>query len=415
MKKLLALMLTVIVLASFTLTAFAVSVDYTFKMTAEDGIDYIYHFGSLDEGEEVSEDTGIIINNKKYSLVKDNDTTQLEKAKSSKKFGVGILDENNILGDTYSATPYVTVGGEDKTGASTTVVKAETKSANANLKALSVSGETLYPAFSNDVTEYYVAYPEGQIPDVLPEVSYTKDSSNATVESKTENNKTTITVTAENGTTKIYTVTFAEYVEQALVADKMLQRVYNVAFDSNRIKSLPYDNTNKDIASYNYVKTLFEGPTGNSILLHFNFNIKDTDGNYVMPEDFMLIDAELSLYARNATVAYETTEYTTLVVSRTDENWTQDEYTKEANSPINRTQVAEAQIATMTTALKAYKKDNFTPYTIKLDASQFSKRSDLMLTFHKKEAHNSGNFLYSPRFNLTSDAPITLTVKYIKK
>lgn len=408
MKKLLALMLTVIVLASFTLTAFAVSVDYTFKMTAEDGIDYIYHFGSLDEGEEVSEDTGIIINNKKYSLVKDNDTTQLEKAKSSKKFGVGILDENNILGDTYSATPYVTVGGEDKTGAITTVVKAETKSANANLKALSVSGETLYPAFSNDVTEYYVAYPEGQIPDVLPEVSYTKDSSNATVESKTENNKTTITVTAENGATKTYTVTFAEWVEKTLVADKLTRKRTSAVYSKNDEKALPIDSSITNYTRCIYFMTNAVNCGGNTDIYHFNFNLT---GEGAMPEEFVMIDAQLSLYARVDSTAYATPENKTLVISKTDEDWTVDGYTKPAQHLISATPLAEKEIETNAKAINYKDISAFNEYTVSLDASKFSKPSDLMLSFHKKEVETVKRiYIY-----LEETYPVTLTVKYIKK
>ena len=181
-----------------------VTIDNTFKMTGEDGIDYIYHFGRFDFSDKnLPEDAGIIINNVKYSLIKNNENTQFDKALSVKRFGIGIFDKNNTLGDRYNVIPYMTINDSDIFGVETSVVKSEKKSKNANLKSLSASdGAEIYPKISEDVSEYYVAYPEGELPDVQPDISYTLESLNATATKETDTDKTTITVTAEDGTKK---------------------------------------------------------------------------------------------------------------------------------------------------------------------------------------------------------------------
>ena len=62
MKKILCSLMAMVVIVSFSLTAFAeTSVNYTFVDT--DG--FIYHFGQFDDGDT---DAGIIVNGKPFSL-----------------------------------------------------------------------------------------------------------------------------------------------------------------------------------------------------------------------------------------------------------------------------------------------------------------------------------------------------------
>ncbi len=82
-------------------------------------------------------------------------------------------------------------------------------SSNANLKSLSVSPGTLSPKFSKDVTSYTVTIPNDKT-ECLVTYALADSKASAKVEgSKTMNvglNKRTVIVTAENGTTKTYTI-----------------------------------------------------------------------------------------------------------------------------------------------------------------------------------------------------------------
>lgn len=92
-----------------------------------------------------------------------------------------------------------------------TETKPEEKSNNANLKSLSIEGVELTPTFSQDVTEYSAKisnYTEKEI-KVIAQVAHEKAV--ATVEGNTNiiigENVITAKVVAEDGTTKIYTIT----------------------------------------------------------------------------------------------------------------------------------------------------------------------------------------------------------------
>ncbi len=96
------------------------------------------------------------------------------------------------------------------TGATVTVISASEKaSSDANLKALSVSAGTLTPAFSPNITSYNVTIPYSETEFW---VQATKSHSKATYvvqgskDMKVGNNKRVVVVTAENGTTKSYTI-----------------------------------------------------------------------------------------------------------------------------------------------------------------------------------------------------------------
>ncbi len=105
-------------------------------------------------------------------------------------------------------------GTEERTltGASATVKvvsESQKASSDANLKALTISAGTLTPSFSSNVTSYNVTIPYSETEFL---VQATKSDSKAKVavqgskDMKVGNNKRVVVVTAENGTTKSYTI-----------------------------------------------------------------------------------------------------------------------------------------------------------------------------------------------------------------
>ncbi len=112
------------------------------------------------------------------------------------------------------------------------------KSNNANLKSITVAAGTLIPAFSPDITEYTVTVPHNKTDGIL---SCKVAQANARLkfggsrELAVGLTKRTITVTAEDGTEKIYTVTFNRLDENGQdtaapeVPDDAIEVTYNGA------------------------------------------------------------------------------------------------------------------------------------------------------------------------------------------
>ena len=95
----------------------------------------------------------------------------------------------------------------------TTVKVSDGRSDDATLKSLTVSKGTLDPAFSADIADYTVTLPYGSS---IPKVTAVKNDAKAVINTvqatsfEDGENKATVTVTAEKGNTKTYTVTFVE-------------------------------------------------------------------------------------------------------------------------------------------------------------------------------------------------------------
>lgn len=135
---------------------------------------------------------------------------------------------------------------------------AATQSSNANLSALAVSSGTLSPAFSGDVTAYTVT-----VANITAQITVTgtKADSNATVSAnngvaQTLNfgaNTVTITVTAQNGTKKDYTVSVTRSTPAPLVGIVMPSSSVNDRWvkDGSMISST--------LTSLNYRSTLLTG------------------------------------------------------------------------------------------------------------------------------------------------------------
>ena len=113
MKKVLSLIVAILIIASITVSASAAVTmyPYVFKAVHTDGVEYTFHFGTRDN---TSEEVGIEINGKKYQA------TSFD-AETNTKFGIGIADPQNILGDEYA---YKTFSGSSY-GEETTIAKAD--------------------------------------------------------------------------------------------------------------------------------------------------------------------------------------------------------------------------------------------------------------------------------------------------
>ncbi|MBK8805810.1 MAG: Ig-like domain-containing protein [Bacteroidales bacterium] len=124
------------------------------------------------------------------------------------------------LWDESSNTEYVLLGTTffnqtGEIGSSTNLFEIGKPNAGKDLKSLTVTGVTLSPAFSTSVVDYVVTVPAGGgLPALADYVTAVADSrATVTVSPATDlnsGNKTTITVKAEDGTTKVYTITFNE-------------------------------------------------------------------------------------------------------------------------------------------------------------------------------------------------------------
>lgn len=116
MKKIISALTLLSILASIAAYAApSLDKDYIFS----DG-EYLYTFGYFDKSEDVDE-VGVSIGGTNYKL----DDSKLQSAKANGKFGIGIKDAGNTLGDSYSLTPYTKKGDEVTYGEPLTVAKYE--------------------------------------------------------------------------------------------------------------------------------------------------------------------------------------------------------------------------------------------------------------------------------------------------
>lgn len=139
--------------------------------------------------------------------------------------GVGVISEQSIVSSTNTDQM------ELYAGAGTVTVKgAATQSKNNNLSALTVSPGALTPAFSKDVTTYNITLNE-YVSRLT--ISATPEDSKAAVSvvgavMDPGDNTTKITVTAENGDKKVYTIYTKIPVEQKIEEKDILVDVNGV-------------------------------------------------------------------------------------------------------------------------------------------------------------------------------------------
>ena len=113
MKRILTVLLALTLVLSLTLTSFAaVTINFSFKALDENGDEYVYHFGTFDPATD--KEVGLQVGDNEYPL----DDAAYEKAVSvGGKFGIGLIDKNNVYGGEYTVTPYTKDGSDVKTTA----------------------------------------------------------------------------------------------------------------------------------------------------------------------------------------------------------------------------------------------------------------------------------------------------------
>ena len=243
MKKLLSLILIIGILLSLAVPVSAEvsakatassssvlvgnTVKVTFTFTADEAIaacepritydKNVFSFVSLDEGGSGNANTAGTIAISYFA--QDGfgaKTYKLSATFKSLKVGEGkfIVDFPNLGLHTADLQPL-----GSPTASVTVAVKEENKSSNANLKWLTVpKGCTLEPAFNKNITEYTCTVP-GSVTsfpmDWEREDSKASDKVSGSLTLKVGENKRSVTVIAEDGTKKVYTVTITRLKPEA--------------------------------------------------------------------------------------------------------------------------------------------------------------------------------------------------------
>jgi len=173
-------------------------------------------------------------NTTSYTVNVPNDTKSVTLTGTANHSGAKVtgLGSVNLTGDTTTANVKVTAedGSTTKTYTVKIVREADpvSKSNDATLKGLSISGYNITPTFNPSTTEYQLTIPNNAT-EVI--VNATKNNSNAKVEVNgarnlaVGNNKVTVKVTAEDGTVKNYVihVTRQEPINENLNGDATLK------------------------------------------------------------------------------------------------------------------------------------------------------------------------------------------------
>lgn len=122
-----------------------------------------------------------------------------------------VSDLENEYELTGSSVKLVTLSGNEGVTSQSSSSSSNKKSSNADLKEITVAAGTLTPAFSKNVTEYRVTVPYDKTDGIL--TCKVADAAARLAFGGSRDlavglNKRTITVTAEDGTKKVYTVIF---------------------------------------------------------------------------------------------------------------------------------------------------------------------------------------------------------------
>lgn len=133
-----------------------------------------------------------------------SDSDGNEYAPGARSVSVGIVANNNTGGGGSNS------GGSNTQNNTQTQQPDDTRSANTNLASLAISEGTLSPEFNADTTEYSVSL-AADVTKISVSASAADEkatvSGTGEVELKAGENKISVTVTAENQTTKTYTIT----------------------------------------------------------------------------------------------------------------------------------------------------------------------------------------------------------------
>ncbi len=280
MKKLLCLVIAVVLTMSIAITSFAaVTINYWFKATDENGEEWVYFAGTFDEGDT---EVGLSVDGKDYKL----EPEQYTQSKNyGNKFIIGLADRNNLFGGIYDVTPYAVnaKGREEADVISVNETEMSVKS-DASLGTISSEIGTVYPEFNSETTEYYLYNAENNITLSEDSVSVTPVDENASVTKSVEDN--ILTVLVENGAeTKTYTVTLVELKQATLSISKNTVKT-NSAYSYTVDTSMEA----KDIKTFKTMNDFYGGSTSELNIM------MDTSK---LPEKFVSTDVKLNLYARH--------------------------------------------------------------------------------------------------------------------
>ncbi len=177
-----------------------------------------------------------------------------------------LLEENGI-----NATSYITVTAENGNSNLYSLNIVSEKSGNAELTSIAVNNVAI-PYFRSDSLNYEVELQE----NAIPEISYTtEDKFQKNVELEISLSKAVYTVTAENGDTQIYTVTFkqAEKSHNALLSQIEIDNQQLEGFEPNKndyVIMLPSGTTTlPDVVA-------ILGEDGQTVQINYNDGLRDT-------------------------------------------------------------------------------------------------------------------------------------------
>lgn len=314
MKKILVsvLAIAIAIVLSLSISAFAAPViEYVFGGTADDGNYYYYMFGHGVDNEATEVGINIKGRNENFSL----DETGLEAAKTSTKFGIGIADPNNKLGDSFEATPYYVTEADGKISGSTKIVtKSETTDTDEiKLTKLTVNGKAVAGFYTGtQETEFY--YGMESLPSTIEdfEANYVvaADVNLGTI-AKTSTVKGVdgyavkfeASYTSKDGKekNKEYNIYFREYTETSETAIKTYYRVFNNLISAGY--SFDYDDSSQQYRFYinTYDDDIYDDTKSSLGYVYFDIEKK---------EEYTPVYADFNTYYSTNTTASGTNGYT---------------------------------------------------------------------------------------------------------
>lgn len=108
MKRYIIIYSVLLIMFTISLTCLAdtaISGTRVYNGADDEGNVFTYIFSKILDITDDVKDIGIKIGERWFSIIKDDDTTQFEQSKKSGAFGIGIKDDNRVLGDVYTASP----------------------------------------------------------------------------------------------------------------------------------------------------------------------------------------------------------------------------------------------------------------------------------------------------------------------
>ena len=318
MKRILSMIIAVILTMAFSVSAFAIRIDNSFKgpLTELDEDEYIFSFGKTETDENLTE-IGFKVGGKRYTL----NEAALFKANQSGAFAIGLKDLENILGDSYEVVPYyVNEAGVETTGAPHVVNKADfaDEKSGVKLDSILVDGTPL-SFFRENVKsyDYGIAYEDMEINN--PTVTAIAKEETSEVSYAPFSTGVNITVTSANGETDTYTVNFKP--ESAGTTTKIAEEMGSKRRDSSAAIAPIADNAHTTTIRNTSINQAANGTNPNryGMIPYITFDIP---GNIDLQEEIIFsvrlrtlntVPSDLKIYAyeynENALPYYATENY----------------------------------------------------------------------------------------------------------